>query len=177
VLTDRAAELKKLRSIFEKIINEKNLLKLSRRIEIIVADKKPEEEENYPTNLDKKLNEVIAADDPDRKEYHQLRCDYKVYLESLTDINNSLRLKIIKWQDNLRLKAKRLTKKFQVSSDYSPTQFFHDFFDAAEIELTTFFSSEKLDGDREKLLHGVIFELAAECPLDWRKKQNEPLTV
>jgi len=177
IISDRDSHLRKFRNIFESVLTEKKLLKLTHIIEINSSDKKPNEGAEYVTNLDTKLNEVILEDDPDRKEYHQLRCDYKVYLESLNDINNSLRLKIMKWQDNLRLKAKRLTKKFQTTENYSPNNFFNDFFDAAEQELATFFSSEKLDGDREKLLHGVVFELAAECPLDWRRKKNETVTT
>ena len=122
--------------------------------------------------MDRKLNAVFEIDDPDRIQYHQYRCDYKVYLESLTDINNTLRNKILNWQDNLRIKASRLTKKFESDENYTPTKFFHDFFDIADKELLTFYNVEKLDGYNEKLLHGVIFELAAECPLDWRKKHE-----
>jgi hypothetical protein len=170
---DREQCLKKVKSIINAILEEKILLKIAKRIEIESTDKTPNEHESYKTNLDKKLDEVLAENDPDREVYHQLRCNYKIYLEGLEDLNNSLRLKLVRWQDNLRLKASRLTKKFQSDDTYTPVSFFNEFFETAEKELLAFLSTEKLDGDREKLLHGVVFELAAECPLDWRKKKDE----
>ncbi len=173
VILDKSNALENLKGRIDLLIKQKQLLRYVNRIEIKQASKTPSEDSSYITNLDKKLNEVLAVDDPDRLEYHKLRCDYKVFLEDLTDLNNSLRVKILKWQDNLRLKAKRLTKKFQDDEEYTPRKFFHQFFDEAEKELNTFYSIEKIDGSREKLLNGVIFELAAECPLDWRKKTDE----
>lgn len=169
---DRDFSLNKLKAIINCILKEKHMLKLVNRIEIKSATRTPNEDSKLVTTLDLKLNEVFDIDDPDRIKFHQLRCDYKVYLEELTDINNSLRAKIFKWQENLRLKAERLTRKFKNYSDYSPTRFFHEFFDEADKELLTFFQNERLDGDKEKLLNGVIFEIAAECSLDWRKINN-----
>jgi hypothetical protein len=153
------------------IIKEKQILKYANRIEVKDSITKPNEDESFLTNLDKKLNEIIDKTDPEREAYHKLRCDYKVYLEELTDVNNPLRLRIINWQDNLRIKAKRLTKKFLNDDTYTPTKFFHDFFEVAEKDLCEFYSAEKLGGDKEKILNGVVFELAAECPLDWRKNK------
>ncbi len=167
---DRAMYLNKLKNLIELIIAEKKLLSYTNKIEIAITRNTPNEDSNYVTNLDNKLNEVLSIDDEDRTAYHQYRCDYKIYLEGLTDVNNSLRLKIIKWQDNLRIKAKRLTKKFNTVEDYTPKRFFHDFFEEAERDLIRFYDAEKLFGDGEKLLNGVVFELAAECPLDWRKQ-------
>lgn len=171
--TDRERCLKKMKTIVNSILDEKVVMKLTKRIEIETTGEIPKEDESFRTNLDQKLDEVFAKDDKDREIFHQLRCSYKIYLEGLADINNALRQKILRWQDNLKLKASRLTRKFRVTDDYSPVKFFHEFFDIAENELMTFFSSEKLDGDSEKLLQGVVFELAAECPLDWRKKKDE----
>ena len=70
----------------------------------------------------------------------------------------------------MRLKADRLTKKFNIDETYSSANFFHDFFNEAEQEILTFYKDFELKGDKEKLLHGVVMELAAQCPLDWRKK-------
>ncbi len=56
-----------------------------------------------------------------------------------------------------------------MDDQYTPAHFFHDFFEIAEIEILTFYKDFELKGDKEKLLHGVVFELAAKCPLDWRK--------
>jgi hypothetical protein len=159
--------------IFVCILEEKQMLKLVDRIEIRSTTNILDENPKFATNLDLKLNEVFEPNDPDRIKFHQMRCDYKVFLEELTDINNSLRSKIFKWQENLRLKAERLTRKFKDYPEYTPTRFFHEFFEEAEKELLTFLQNERIDGDKEKLLNGVIFELAAECPLDWRKANNE----
>lgn len=168
---DRNAILNHFKAYVGTILKEKQLLKFANRIEIKESVNKPHEDVSFITNLDQKLNSLFDKNDTDRVEYHQLRCDYKVYLERLTDVNNQLRLKIINWQDNLRIKAKRLTKNFSQDSTYTPTKFFHDFFEIAEKDLLAFYSAEKLDGDKEKILNGVIFELAAECPLDWRKNK------
>lgn len=168
---DRKAILDRFKAYICSILKEKQLLKFANRIEVKDSTKKPTEDGSFITNLDKKLNEVLDDNDPDREEYHKLRCDYKVYLEELTDVNNQLRLKIINWQDNLRIKAKRLTKKFSQDDTYTPTKFYNDFFEVAEKDLYEFYSAEKLDGDKEKILNGVVFELAAECPLDWRKNK------
>lgn len=168
---NRQAILDWFKAYIGSVLKEKQVLKFASRIEVKDSAIKPNEDASYITNLDKKLNEVLDANDPDRDEYHKLRCDYKVYLEELTDVNNQLRLKIINWQDNLRIKAKRLTKKFTQDTSYTPTKFFHDFFEIAEKDLYEFYSAEKLDGDKEKILNGVVFELAAECPLDWRKNK------
>jgi hypothetical protein len=168
--SDRTACLKKNKSIINAILEEKLVLRLVKKIEIEQTTDQPKEQAEYRTNLDKKLDSVLSVDDTDRATYHQLRCSYKIYLEGLEDIDNSLRQKIMRWQDNLKLKASRLTKKFQSNDSYTPSAFFHEFFGIADTELSTFFSNENLDGDRERLLHGVVFELAAECPLDWRKK-------
>jgi len=168
---DRKAILNRFKAYIGSILREKQLLKFANRIEVKDSIKKPDEDGSFITNLDKKLNEVLEENDPDREEFHKLRCDYKIYLEELTDVNNQLRLKIINWQDNLRIKAKRLTKKFSQDSTYTPTKFYHDFFETAEKDLLAFYSAEQLDGDKEKILNGVVFELAAECPLDWRKNK------
>lgn len=171
--TDKDECLKKTKSLINSILNEKLILKIVKRIEIERTSEQPNEDETYKTNLDKKLDEVLDNDDKDRQLYHQMRCDYKIYVEGLEDINNGLRSKILKWQDNLRIKAYRLTKKFRDTDDYTARKFFHEFFQIADNELITFFSNERLDGDKEKLLHGAVFELAAECPLDWTKRKDE----
>ena len=106
--------------------------------------------------------------------YHQLRVNYKVFLEDLIDVNNDLRIKIQKWQDDMRHRARRLTRKFNIDESYNSTQFFEDFFDDAEKQLLKFYSENELKEDEEKLLNGIVFELAAECPLNWsKKKRNE----
>jgi hypothetical protein len=166
---DRQKILNRFKGYVCSILKEKQVMRFANRIEILDSTKQPTEEECLFTNLDKKLDAVFSPDDPDRELYHKLRCDYKVYLEELTDVNNQLRIKIINWQDNLRIKANRLSKKFAQDASYTPMTFFHDFFEIAGKELLTFYSSENLVGDNEKVLNGVIFELAAECPLDWRK--------
>ncbi len=168
----RSEILDQFRLYIRSILKEKQALKYANIIEIKASDEVPNEDGNYITNLDKKLSAVLAEDDLDREEYHRYRCEYKVFLEGLSDVNNDLRNKILKWQDNLRIKAKRLSKKFIESNDYTPTKFFNDFFEIADIELRTFYANHRLDGDNERLLHGVVFELAAECPLDWRPRNG-----
>ena len=70
----------------------------------------------------------------------------------------------------MRYRAKRLTKKFNFDSSYNSQQFYIDFFEDAEKQLLSFYAENELKEDSEKLLNGIVFELAAECPLDWRKK-------
>ncbi len=157
----------------ELLIQRKEALQFAEIIQIDDALKEPQESDNLRTSLDEKLDGIFDKDDPRRIHYHQLRCNYKIYLEGLQDVNNSLRAKIISWQDDLRLKAYRLTDKFNIDSTYSPRKFYHDFFEDASKSMNTFLEKNKLHAEEEKLLHGVVFELAAECPLDWRNNQDE----
>lgn len=70
-----------------------------------------------------------------------------------------MRLQILQWQNDLRLKAKRLTRKFHDLSQ-SPLEFFHDFFEEAEKSMEVFRSNNNISvPDHERLLHGVVFEL------------------
>jgi hypothetical protein len=165
----REEQIVKIKRKINLLLKKKDALKFANIIRIEETNKEPNEDGNYKTNLDKKLDAILDTNHEDRIRYHQLRCDYKIYLEELQDINNILRTNITNWQDDLRLKAKRLTGKFNIDNTYTAEKFFHDFFDAAEDSLNKFYSAHELNGDTEKLLHGVVFELAAECPLDWRK--------
>lgn len=164
---DRQKCLHKFKARINFILRQKDILEFSNVISIKEATNAPKEDESFVTSLDEKLNALDPSDET-RIRYHQTRCNYKVYLEEQQDVNNILRLKILEWQDNLRLKAFRLTDQFKSDPAYTPSKFFHDFFKAAEQSLSTFFKNEMITGDDEKLLHGVVFELAAECPLDWR---------
>jgi len=169
---DTAYVIKKYKALIENILQEKECLSNCYTISIEESKVQPKESQNLKTNLDNKLNSILDSNDAKRMEYHQRRCDYKIYLEKLQDQNNSLRLKIEKWEDNLRLKAERLTNNFNIDDTYTAKKFFHDFFIAADESLTTFFKLHTLDGDLEKLLNGVIFELAAKCPLNWVKNDG-----
>lgn len=169
---DREKILKKIKAIFEYLISQKTILNCVKKITIKDSEKKPVESEKFITNLDKKLDAVLEPGDPDRIMYHKFRCDYKIYLEELEDVDNALRNSIIEWQNNLRIKAYRLTKKYNdLGGD--PKTFFHEFFEIASTSMNTFLANNeyKCDAD-EKLLHGVIFELAAECPLNWVPKNG-----
>lgn len=162
-------ELHRIKTIINSLIQKKEALQYSDFIRIAETNRKPQEEETLRTTLDDKLNSVFDEKDAIRIKYHRIRADYKVYLENLNDVNPELRTNIKNWQDNLRLKAERLTHKFNIDPDYTPRDFFHNFFEEAEKEIMTFYGDFKLKNDQQKLLHGVVFELAAECPLDWRK--------
>ena len=151
------------------MLERKLILSATKKILIKESDRSPKEDTSLKSTFNEKLDHVLEENDPDRIHYHQIRCDYKVYLENLEGLDNDLRLTILRWQNELRLKAKLLTKHFNIRKDYTPTEFFYDFFKDAENLLLTFVSSEKISGDIIKLLHGIVFELAAECPLDWRK--------
>lgn len=153
------------------LIDQKNCLDLGNRIKILDSDKNPHEKETLRTSLDLKLNSIFPENDEVRLRYHKYRCDYKIYLEDLEDTHNNLRSEIFNWQDNLRHKAQRLTEKFNVYEDYTPQKFFYDFLDEAKKDLDIFFSNGNYTGDIEKLLQGIVMELAAECPLDWRKNE------
>lgn len=164
---DIKSKLKQIKNRINFLINKKNVMNCVKKIEICETDKNPVEDKVYRTNLDEKLNLVLGEDDPDRLSYHQFRCDYKVYLQNLEDLDNELRTNIINWQNNLRIKAKRLTNKFN-DTGQSSREFFHEFFDEAEKSMAVFLSNNKIQlDDTERLLHGVVFELAAECPLNW----------
>lgn len=169
---DEAEELNKFRVKINSLIQKRDMLEYANVVEIVDTDKIPNEDGNLRTNLDDKLNS-LATNDATRIEYHKLRANYKVYLDGLQDLNSELRKDIMSWESNLRLKADRLTKKFQMDSTYTPFNFFNDFFDEAEKEILTFYKDFELKGDKEKLLHGVVFELAAQCPLDWRKNGTD----
>lgn len=166
---DHREHILKLKNRIIYNIGIKETLAVSHLIKIGETDKIPEEDDNLKTTLDEKLNAVLDPKNPHRIKYHQIRCDYKVYLEDLVDTNNLLRGKILSWQEDLRLKAYRLSEKFRLNANYDSLNFFHDFFSCAEEALKSFYKSNNLGGDEEKLLHGVVLELAAECPLDWRK--------
>lgn len=169
LIIDRSVELKRIKAILNNLLQKKDAFQFSDLIKILDTSEEPKEDTVLKTTLDEKLNSVLSADDENRIVYHRIRANYKVYLESLIDLNPELRTNIKNWQDNLRIKAHRLTHKFNIDSSYTPQNFFHDFFEEAEKEILTFYCDFKLKNDQQKLLHGVVFELAAECPLDWRK--------
>ena len=174
---DRAALLKKYKVIIKNLLVAKEFIKNSNTIIIEEAKSAPKESPKLKTNLDTKLNAIVDVSDPMRLQYHQIRCDYKIYLESLQDLNNTLRLRVERWENDLRLKAQRLTNKFNLDDKYTPASFFHDFFETAEQSLVAFFKNDPIDGDLEKLLHGVVFELAAKCPLNWVKNDRTVYTA
>lgn len=166
-MLDRESVLKKVKSIFKRVLDEKDALRLVTKIIIEDADRQPDEEDELRTSLDEKLMALNLLDE-EKIRYHQLRCDYKVYLEKLQDLNSGLRQDIKRWQDNMRFKAHRLTNKFE-NGDYTPLEFFHEFFDQAEKDINKFMDDDSVTGDGEKLMNGIVFELAAECPLRWSK--------
>lgn len=170
IVVDKGNQIKITRTRIELILKKKDVFQFSNCINIKEADRKPNEDSCMVTTLDTKLNSVLDEDDEDRIYYHQLRVNYKVFLEDMQDVNNDLRLKILNWQDNMRVRAKRLTNKFNLNPSYNSQMFYHDFFEDAEKQLLTFYEKNDLKDDAEKLLNGIVFELAAECPLDWRKK-------
>lgn len=171
IIIDSDEEIKNLKIKINLLIDKCEILKYSDLININDNVEEPKESPNLKTSLDEKLNSIFAVDDEKRMEFHRIRANYKVYLEELADLNSELRTNIIAWEDNLRLKADRLTNKFKIDSSYTPVNFFYDFFDIAETEIVTFYKDYELKGDKEKLLQGVVFELAAKCPLDWRKNE------
>jgi hypothetical protein len=170
---DRDFTLRKLKAVIKTVLDHKDTLSFTGSIHIKEAECEPTEDVELKTTLDRKLNSVLAEGDAIRAEYHQQRCDYKIYLEELQDVNNQLRSQIVNWQENMRLKADRLTRKFQTQSNYTAVNFFNDFFETAEKDLMRFLQDNKLKGDDQKLLNGVIFELAAECKLNWSAPKVE----
>lgn len=166
---DRETEIKRIKAIVNNLIQKKETLRFADIISIQDTDSAPVEDPKLKTTLDEKLNSVLSDDDEHRIRYHRLRANYKVFVDGLTDLNPSLRSNILNWESNLRLKADRLTNNFNIDDTYTPSRFFHDFFHEAEKEILTFYKDFELKGDKEKFLHGVVFELAAQCPLDWRK--------
>ena len=168
---DIDSKIKEVKNRISFLIKKKTQMNLVKKIEIYDTSKQPDEDESFKIKLDEKLDAVLGEDDEDRIYYHKFRCDYKVYLQELEDVDNNLRSQIIQWQNNLRIKAKRLTKRFN-DLGQSPNEFFHDFFDEAEKSMGVFLSNNNLATDEtEKLLQGVVFELAAECPLNWVTKK------
>lgn len=168
-IIDENTELKRIKAIICNLIQKKDALQYSDLIRIEETVNEPYEDSKLRTNLDEKLNSILKDDDEHRILYHRTRANYKVYIESLVDLNSELRVNILNWESNLRLKASRLTNNFNLDETYTPQRFFYDFFNEAEKEILTFYKDFELKGDKEKLLHGVVFELAAQCPLDWRK--------
>jgi hypothetical protein len=169
IVFDRETELKRIKAIINNLIQKKEALRFADIIIIQDTEKQPNEDLNLKTTLDEKLNSILREDDEHRIRYHRIRANYKVFIEGLNDLNPSLRTSILSWESNLRLKADRLTSNFNIDDTYTPQKFFHDFFNEAEKEILTFYKDFELKGDKEKLLQGVVFELAAQCPLDWRK--------
>ena len=166
---DRQTELRRIKAIINNLIQKKEALRFADVILIQETDKDPVEDSSLKTTLDVKLNSILSEEDEHRIRYHRIRANYKVFIEGLNDLNPSLRANILNWESNLRLKADRLTSNFNIDNTYTPQKFFHDFFNEAEKEILTFYKDFELKGDKEKLLQGVVFELAAQCPLDWRK--------
>jgi len=169
LIIDKQKELRRWKAIVNLLIQKKDTLQFTNLIKIADAENPPDEDEGLRTSLDEKLNSIFSADDTHRILYHKTRADYKVYIESLVDVHSELRGNILDWEENMRLKASRLTLNFTMDETYTPQKFFNDFFNEAEKEILTFYKDFELKGDKEKLLHGVVFELAAQCPLDWRK--------
>lgn len=166
-------ELQRLKVIVNLLINKKDLLARANLIKIPEATLPIDGDEEMVTSLDRKLNAICEPNDQYRIVYHKARADYKVYIESLVDVHSELRTNILNWEENMRLKASRLTHNFSMDDTYTPQKFFNDFFNEAEKEILTFYGENELKGDKEKLLCGVVFELAAQCPLDWRKNGTD----
>ncbi|MDP3470236.1 MAG: hypothetical protein Q8S14_00075 [Algoriphagus sp.] len=169
IVFDREVELNRIKAIINNLIQKKEALRFADVISIQDSDKDPNEDSSLKTTLDEKLDSILSKDDEHRIRYHRIRANYKVFVDGLSDLNPSLRENILNWESNLRLKADRLTSNFNIDDTYTPKRFFHDFFNEAEKEILTFYKDFELKGDKEKLLQGVVFELAAQCPLDWRK--------
>ena len=172
VIINKNEEINKLKVRVNLLIKKKELLKYSGIIKINDSTNDPVEESLLKTNLDEKLNSILDVNDEKRIDFHRHRANYKVFLEELLDVNTELRNNILAWENDMRLKADRLTQKFEIDEDYTPKNFFHDFFEEAEKELITFYKDFEIKGDRQKLLNGVVFELAAQCPLNWNGNGN-----
>ena len=160
--------LNRFKALIESLIKKKDILKYADIVRINEAKESDIEENNEKTTLDKKLDSILKKDDPKRIEFHKQRIAYRIFLDELIDVNDELRSKILHWQEDLKVKADRLTGKFSIDDNYKAENFFFDFIDTAEKELLSFYQEFCLKGDKQKLLHGVVFELAAQCPLDWR---------
>lgn len=158
----------KFKALIESLIKKKELLKYSSLVRINNINDKDIIDDDEKTTLDEKLDSILSEDDPKRIVFHKQRMAYKIFLNELEDVNDELRLNILSWQEDLKIKADRLTNKFSLDITYRAENFFFDFIDIAEKELLTFYQEFSLKGDKQKLLHGVVFELAAQCPLDWR---------
>jgi len=169
IIIARDVEIQRLKIRVNILIQKKDALKYADIIRINESTANPDEDAQLKTTLDEKLNSILSQDDERRIEFHRIRANYKVFIEELSDLNSELRSNILAWESDLRLKADRLTNQFKIDSNYSAEKFFYDFFDIAEKDMLTFYKDFGLKGDQNKLLHGVIFELAAQCPLDWRK--------
>ncbi|MCZ4224717.1 MULTISPECIES: restriction endonuclease [Pedobacter] len=173
LVLDEEKELQRLKVLVNLLISKKDLLRHANLIKIPDATSPINGDEEMVTSLDIKLNAICKSDDQYRIIYHKARADYKVYLESLVDVHSELRTNILNWEENMRLKASRLTHNFKMDDSYTPQKFFSDFFNEAEKEILTFYGENELKGDKEKLLCGIVFELAAQCPLDWRKNGTD----
>lgn len=173
LVIDKVKELNRIKVLVNLLIQKKDALKFADIISINDTTQDLKEDANLKTTLDEKLNSILKPDDENRILFHQVRANYKVYIEGLNDLDSELRTNILKWESNLRLKASRLTTNFNLDETYTPQKFFVDFFNEAENEILTFFKDFELKGDKEKLLQGVVFELAAQCPLDWRKNGSD----
>jgi len=169
IVIDREKEKCRIKALVNLLIQSKDAKRFAEIITIAEAQKDPDEAPELRTALDEKLNALLPADDENRIRFHRIRANYKVYIEDLNDVDPELRAQILQWESDLRVKASRLTMSFKLDPDYTPLRFFGDFFAAAEQEILRFFKDFELKGDKEKLLEGVVFELAAQCPLDWRK--------
>lgn len=111
---DKDKELENLKIKINLLLHKKDSLKYLDTIRIIDTLEEPEEDRKLKTNLDEKLNSILADDDVIRIEYHKVRANYKVYLESLQDVNTELRNNLLLWESDLRLKADRLTRNLKL---------------------------------------------------------------
>jgi len=107
IVIDKTKELKRVKAIINNLIQKKDALKYAEIISINDTTEHPNEDANLKTTLDEKLNSVLAPDNEYRIIYHRVRANYKVYIESLTDLDSELRTNILSWESNLRLKASR----------------------------------------------------------------------
>jgi hypothetical protein len=161
---------------FKEMMN--NLLNEKKKKKILVPSCSMEEnhKQDTRTNLDKKLNALFIIGDKKDDEYrdccHQHLCDYRVFLESLEGNDEELRQEIISWESSLRLKAETLSSSFRKNPKKNSSEFYTEFFKIAETDLEKFMKDKYELEELQKLLHGIIFQLASQCPLDW-EGQNE----
>lgn len=130
------------------------------------------EDKDRQSNLENKINMIgLKKEDCEylRDIAMEHRCSYLLYVDSLRVANLELEFSNIK---NIERDVRRLcfdaVQNIEDKSEFDSKKFWNDFKKELELKAKEFSLRRKCSID-ESIIHGQMYQMAAECPLRWHK--------